>query len=153
MTFHPQNHLAAPKNVENLMRSLTIGGYHQHRKDLRKWICLGKICDPKARQASPTANNTQSWHTKYLLRLHNDLPLLPANECKAVATILPISPKFTKKNNPLLMLSLFYLNNNHTAIGGRYKLVKPNQLGTTQKLSQKCKETVKMKKIISKKQS
>ena len=71
--------------------------YHQYRQDLRKLICFGKICDPKSRQASPTANNTQSWHTKYLLRLHNDLPLLPALERKAIATILSNSAKPTKK--------------------------------------------------------
>ena len=77
------------------MRSLTIGGYHQHRQDLRKLLCFSKICDPKSRQTSPTTNNAWYWYTKYLHRLHNDLPLLPSLERKAIANILSNSPKTT----------------------------------------------------------
>ena len=91
--------LAPMKNVETLMRSLTIGGYHKHRQDLRKLICFGKICDTTVKQVQPTTKNTRSWHTRYLLRLHNDLPLIPAKERKAVATILQNSPKVTENPN------------------------------------------------------
>ena len=72
--------LAPMKNVETLMRSLTIGGYHKHRQDLRKLICFGKICDTTVKQVQPTTKNTRSWHNRYLLRLHNDLPLIPPME-------------------------------------------------------------------------
>ena len=78
------------------MRSLTIGGYHKYRQDLRKLLCFGKICDPKSRQISPTTNNARYWHQKYLHRLYNDLPLLPSLERKAIANILSNSPKTTK---------------------------------------------------------
>ena len=84
------------KNVENLMRSLTIRGYHQHRQNLWKLLCFWQNLWPNIQITSPTANNTRYWHQKYLLKLHNDLPLLPTLEPKAVANILSNSPKLTK---------------------------------------------------------
>ena len=142
------------KNVETLMRSLTIGGYHKHRQDLRKLICFGKICDTTLKQVQPTTKNTQSWHTGYLLRLHNDLPLIPPLERKAVATILQNSPKITENPNhtPPNVITVPFEQRLHSD-RGEYKLVKPKLLGKTQKLSQNSRKMVKMKMNTLKKPS
>ena len=127
--------LAPMKDVEDLMRSLTIGGYH------------------KSRQTSPTTNNARYWHQKYLHRLHKDLPLLPSLERKAIVSILSNSPKTTRNphQTPPNVITVPFEQRLHSN-GGRYKLVKPKQL-ETQKLSQKFKEMVKMTTIISNKPS
>ena len=118
------------------MRVLTIGGYHKHRQDLRRLLCFGKICDPKSNHVTPSPTNRRLWHTKYLLRLHNDLPFLPINERQGVANILSrslISPIDPLHPTPQI-LSLFHLHNGYTVRGeGRYKIklkIKLRTMGT-----------------------
>ena len=109
------------KNAESLMRILTIGGYHKYRQDLRKLLRFGKICNPQFKNATPTPNNTHLWHTKYLLRLHNDLPFLPTNERQGIANILSrslISPVDPLHPTPPDFITVPHAQRLHSERGG-----------------------------------
>ena len=113
--------LSPMKNAENLMRILTIGGYHKYRQDLRKLLCFGKICNPQFKNATPTPNNTRQWHIRYLHRLHNDLPFLPTIERQGIANILSrslISPVDPLNPTPPDFITVPHVQQLHSERGG-----------------------------------
>ena len=57
--------VAYQTDIPKLMRALSIDKYHKFRRDLRFFLCFGKICDPRLKTAAPTENNAANWLPLY----------------------------------------------------------------------------------------
>ena len=74
-------------SIDRLMLRLTVPVYFEYRKDLRRFLIFGLLCNPNSSHSLPTRRTLKNWIPRYVLLLRAHLQDFTNQEKQAVSIL------------------------------------------------------------------